>query len=76
MKKGPHNKIFTGLAILTLVSALLTILPYPAASKANLLGYRSLCAFVPISTLILLGVAGFVRIFRDTRYRRTKSSDE
>jgi hypothetical protein len=52
--------------MLMVVAALVTILPYPGASKANLLGYKSLCAFVPLSTLILLGVAGFVRIFRDT----------
>ena len=76
MKKQPHYKILSGLAILMVVSALLTILPYPAASKVNLLGYKSLCAFVPLSTLILLGVAGFARIFRDTQYRKTKTSDE
>jgi hypothetical protein len=67
VKKQPHYKILSGLAILMVVSSLLTILPYPAASKANLLGYKSLCAFVPLSTLILLGAAGFVRIFRDTQ---------
>ena len=61
-----HYKILSGLAILLAVSAALTILPYSGASKANLLAYKSLCAFVPLSTLILLGAAGFVRIFRDT----------
>jgi hypothetical protein len=72
VKKQPHYKILSGLTILMAALALLTILPYPAASKANLLGYKSLCAFVPISTLILLGAAGFVRIFRDTH----KNSDK
>jgi hypothetical protein len=76
MKRQPRYKILSGLAILLALSALLTILPYPAASKANLLGYKSLCAFVPLSTLILLGAAGFVRIFRDTQHRSTKTSDE
>jgi hypothetical protein len=76
VKKQPHYKILSGLAILMVVSALVTMLPYPAASNANLLGYKSLCAFVPLSTLILLGAAGFVRIFRDTQYRSTKNSDE
>ena len=76
MKKQPHYKILTGVAILMVVSALLTVLPHPAASKANLLGYKSLCAFVPLSTLILLGAAGFARIYRDTQYRDTKSNDE
>jgi hypothetical protein len=69
MKKQPQYQILSGLAILLLICALLTILPYPAASKANLLGYKSLCAFVPLSTLILLGAAGFVCVFRDTQYK-------
>ena len=72
MKKQPQYTMLSWLTILLVVSALLTILPYPAASKVNLLGYRSLCAFVPLSTLILLGVAGFVRIFRDTQNSSTK----
>ena len=69
MKKQPQYKILSGLAILMVVAALFTILPYPAASKVNLLGYKSLCAFVPLSTLILLGGAGFVRILRDVNSR-------
>lgn len=68
MKKQPQYRILSALAILMVVGAALTMLPYPAASKTNLLGYRSLCAFVPLSTLILLGAAGFVRIFRDIQY--------
>lgn len=68
-KKQPQYKILSGLAILLVVCAALTILPYSAASKANLLGYKSLCAFVPLSTLILLGAAGFVRIIRDVHSR-------
>jgi len=76
MKNQPQNKILSGLSLLMVVSAFFTILPRPAASKANLLGYKSLCAFVPLSTLILLGVAGFLRVFRDTQYRRIKSNGE
>ncbi len=72
MKKQPQYTMLSWLAILLVVSALLTILPYPAASKANLLGYKSLCAFVPLSTLILLGAAAFIRIFRDAQYSSDK----
>ncbi len=72
MKKQPYYRILSALAILLVVGAALTLLPYPAASKTNLLGYKSLCAFVPLSTLVLLGGAGFVRIFRDTQ----KSGDK
>lgn len=68
MKRQPQYKILSGLAVLLVISAALTLLPYPAASKVNSLGYKSLCAFVPLSTLTLLGVAVFVRIFRDIQY--------
>lgn len=76
MKKQPQFKILSSLAILLVVCAVLTILPYSGASKANLLGYKSLCAFVPLSTLILLGTAGFLRIFRDTQFKSKKSEGE
>jgi ABC-type dipeptide/oligopeptide/nickel transport system permease component len=69
MKRQPYYKILSGLTLLLVVGAALTVLPYSAASKGNLLGYKSLCAFVPLSTLVLLGAAAFVRIFRDTQYK-------
>ena len=47
--------IFTGVHSL---AALITLIPLAAVSKASLLGYKSLCSFSPISTLILLGLAG------------------
>ena len=76
MKRRPQYKILSGLTILLVISAALTILPHPGASKVNLLGYKSLCAFVPLSTLILLGAAGFVRIFRDTQFKSKQSEGE
>jgi hypothetical protein len=48
--------------------AALTVLPH-SASRADLLGLHTLCAFVPLSTAILLGIALFVRIMRDMHYR-------
>jgi hypothetical protein len=70
VKRQPHYNILSGLVNLLVLCAVLTILPYPAASKANLLGYKSLCAFVPLSTLILLGAAAFLRISRDIERKR------
>ena len=73
MKKQPHYKIMTFLSVLLLISAATTLLPHSAASKVNFVGYKSLCAFAPLSTLVLLGAAGFVRIFRDTQYKSRPS---
>ncbi len=53
------------LTILVTLSGMVTLVPFASASKANLLGYKSLCTNVPISTLICFVIAGvicFVRI--------------
>ena len=67
MSKQRQRSLLLGLVILSTVLAVLTTLPSPT-SKTNLLGYRSLCAFVPFSTLILLGLAGFFSILRSALY--------
>lgn len=69
--------LLLGLTVLLVALAVLTTLPFPS-SRPNLIGYRSLCAFVPLSTLILIGAAGFVLVLRSqfyqpkTRARRSK----
>lgn len=50
------------------VFAVITVVPDSSASKANMLGYKSHCSFVPISTIILVIMALvfgfiFVRIY-------------
>ena len=69
MKKEPHYSLMSSLSVVLLGLAILTLVPRQT-SPPNLLGYHSLCAFVPVSTLILLGLAGFVRALRNTLYRR------
>jgi hypothetical protein len=54
-KKTPVHLIFTGIYS---VLALVTLIPTATASKASLLGYGALCSFSPISTIILLALAG------------------
>jgi len=80
MPKQPHSTILLVLAILAVALATLTVLPFPS-SHTNLIGYHSLCAFVPLSTLILLGTAGFLFVMRSTLYsnparRPSKASQE
>ena len=54
-KKSPTHLIFTGVHS---ILAVVTLIPLSSASKASLLGYKALCSFTPISTIILLGLAG------------------
>ncbi len=51
------SKLLIGLTIIAVVSALATLVPYIGASKVNILGYKSLCTFTPISTIIFLFLA-------------------
>jgi len=69
VKKQPQYSILTGLTFLLTVLAALTVLPF-RASKPDLLGLHTLCAFVPLSTIILLGLALFSRIMRDNLYKQ------
>ena len=48
----------TIIAIVEFSLAILTLIPREAASKVCLLGYKALCSFTPISTVILLALVG------------------
>ncbi|MBU1169304.1 MAG: hypothetical protein KKD44_07045 [Proteobacteria bacterium] len=41
-------------SIILMIGALVTLIPFAGASKPNIMGYRSLCSFSPVSTIILL----------------------
>ncbi len=48
--------IYIAIAII-LIAAVKTALPETKATKSCLLGYKALCSFTPISTIILAAVA-------------------
>ena len=50
-KKSLTHLIFT---IVHFVMAILTLLPTASASKVSMLGYKALCSFSPIGTIILI----------------------
>ena len=54
-RKFPTHLIFTAVYFSL---AIATVIPLASASKASLLGYKALCSFTPISTLILLALGG------------------
>lgn len=65
VEHDPKRILLSLLAGVALGLAALTLLPF-SRSHTNLIGYHSLCAFVPLSTLILLGLAAFFRMCRDS----------
>jgi hypothetical protein len=65
----PQYTVLSALAVLLLGLALFTLIPH-AKSAPDLLGFHTVCSFAPLSTLILLGVAGFILAMRNAVYRR------
>jgi len=56
--------------LLLLGLAVFTLIPHDA-SAADFFGFHTLCSFAPLSTLVLLGIAGFVWAMRNSVYRRS-----
>jgi uncharacterized protein with FMN-binding domain len=54
-----------GLSIVFSVLFVVTLLPNPAASKPNVLGYRSVCTYAPAATAICGLLAGITCILRN-----------
>lgn len=69
-KREPQYSLLTASIVLLLGLAALSIIPHPESSP-DLFGYRTLCSFAPVSTFILVALAGFARLMRDTVYRKT-----
>jgi hypothetical protein len=54
-RKFPTHLIFTAVHFSL---AIVTLIPLASVSKASLMGYKALCSFSPISTIILLALSG------------------
>lgn len=42
------------ISVMLAVGGVATLIPYAGASKLNIMGYKSLCTFAPVSTVIML----------------------
>ena len=56
------------LTVVVTLGGLATLFPHASASKENLLGYKSLCTNVPISTLICFVIAGVLCFVRKKNF--------
>ena len=63
-----------GLSLAFSILALVTLLPHAAASKPNVLGYRSVCSFAPAATLLCGVLAGLTCTIRNRRFSRGAAS--
>lgn len=51
--------IFLWLAILSFLSGLVTFLPYKNIDDECMLGYKALCAYTPVSSIVLFALGAF-----------------
>jgi hypothetical protein len=65
-KKG--YKWLLALTVLLTLSAVITLIPNPGASKDNMMGYHSICTGAPMSTLVLLVCAGITCAIRKKKF--------
>ena len=63
-QKKPGYRALLALTVLLTLAALVTVMPNAAASKPSLLGYKSICSFAPVATVVLLIAAGLVCVIR------------
>ena len=71
-----HPNLFLILALLLAIAGVLTLIPYPAADKANIIGYKSLCTFTPVSTVIsFLGAHTFYGLYGKKTGKETDASE-
>ncbi len=61
-KKG--GSVYLIIAVMCFISAIITLVPFKNIDDECLLGYKALCAFTPISTLILIVVGIFLMYMR------------
>lgn len=57
------------ITIISTSLAVITIIPWSMASYSNLIGYKSICSFTPISTLLLIAIAGSSCLIRSKKFK-------
>jgi len=76
MQKGESAAYMAlvGLSLAFSILAVVTLVPNPAASKPNVLGYRSVCSFAPAATALCGVLAGITCTLRNRILSRNASS--
>jgi uncharacterized protein with FMN-binding domain len=64
-RQKPLYLVLLGVSAALSVLAVVTLIPNPGASKPNVLGYRSVCAFAPAATALCALAAGVTCLLRN-----------
>lgn len=68
MDKKKWASVLRVISIMLAIGAVATLIPHGGASKFNYIGYKSLCTFAPVSTLIMLFIANFIWGIRKKKF--------
>jgi hypothetical protein len=69
MERQTISKLLRMICIVLAIGAFASLIPYGGASKENVLGYKSLCSFAPVSTIIMLFVANTLNGIRKKKFK-------
>jgi uncharacterized protein with FMN-binding domain len=72
-KQSPSYIALLALTIVLTILAMVTLLPSPAASKPNVLGYRSVCSFAPAASAVCGLAAGITCTLRNRLVSRKRA---
>ena len=61
-KKG--GSLYLIISVLCFIGAIITFIPYKNIDDECMFGYKALCAFTPISSLVLIVVGVFLLMLR------------
>ncbi|MFP4362796.1 MAG: hypothetical protein ACLFR1_02880 [Spirochaetia bacterium] len=70
----PLYKVLFAITVLATLGGLLTLIPWPAASWPNIMGYSSLCTFAPAATLYCFLIAGISCFLRAAFVKESKGT--
>lgn len=70
-KKLVYNLLLIA-TIVFFIGAVLSVIPMSSAPKECLVGYKAYCTFTPISTILLLMIAGGICLVREKKFKVEK----
>ncbi len=71
MKKLVYNLMLI-MTIVFCIGAVLSVIPMSSAPKECWVGYKAYCPFAPISTVLLLMIAGGICLVRERKFKVEK----
>lgn len=63
------SRLLLAVCVILSLGALVTLIPYGGASKLNAIGYKSVCTFAPVSTIIMLFLANTLNGIRKKKFK-------